>query len=84
MSRGSSGLSRALRIILDVANTLRMSAGAMLLRTGSQSVLVHRTEPVMVLTFHGVIQLYVDEIGVCRIPPNWSTVLSHRVTEGQG
>ena len=29
--------------------SLRMSAGAMLLRTGSQSVLVHRTAPVMVL-----------------------------------
>ena len=49
MSRGSSGLHRALRIILDVANSLRMSAGAMLLRTGSQSVLVQRTESVMVL-----------------------------------
>ena len=30
------------RIISDVANSVRMSAGAMLLRTGSQSVLVHR------------------------------------------
>ena len=38
---------------------------AMLLRTGSQSVLVHRT----------VIQLYVDEIGMCNVTPNWSTVL---------
>ena len=37
VSRGSSGLSRALRIILDVAKSLRMSVGAMLLRTGSQS-----------------------------------------------
>ncbi len=43
------GLRRALRIVLDVATSLRMSAGAMLLRTGSQSVLVHRTAPVMVL-----------------------------------
>ena len=34
VSRESSGLPRALRIILDVANSLRMSAGAMLLRTG--------------------------------------------------
>ena len=49
MSRGSSGLVRALIIILYVANCLGMSAGAMLLRTGSQSVLVHRTAPVMVL-----------------------------------
>ena len=45
----SSGLPRALIIILDIANSLRMSAGAMLLRTGSQSVLMQRTEPVMVL-----------------------------------
>ena len=35
--------------ILDVDNYLRMSAGAMLLRTGSQSVLVPRTAPVVVL-----------------------------------
>ena len=41
------GLRRALRIVLDVATSLRMSAGAKLLRTGSQSVLVHRTAPVM-------------------------------------
>ena len=47
VSRGSSGLPRALRIILDEANSLRMSAGAVLLRTGSQSVLVQRTEPVL-------------------------------------
>ena len=49
VSRGSSGLPRALRIILDIATSLRMSAGTMLLRTGSQSVIVHRTAPVMVL-----------------------------------
>ena len=49
VSRGSSGLPRALTIILDVAISLRMYVGAMLLRTGSQSVLVHRTAPVMVL-----------------------------------
>ena len=48
VSRGSPGLPRALRIILDVATSLRMNAGAILLRTGSQSVLVHRTAPVMV------------------------------------
>ena len=42
-------MPRALRIILDVATSLRMSAGAMLLRTGSQSIIVHRTSPVMVL-----------------------------------
>ena len=46
--RGSD-LPRALIIVLDGATTLQMSAGAMLLRTGSQSVLVHRTAPVMVL-----------------------------------
>ena len=37
------------RINLDVANSLRISAGAILLRTGSQSVLVHCTAPVIVL-----------------------------------
>ena len=87
MSRGSSGLSPALRIVLDVATSLRMYAGAMLLRTGSQSVLVHRTTPVMVLMV-----LFsctsVEEIGMCRVPPNWSTVLSHTIalslTEGLG
>ena len=42
-------MPRALRIVLDVATSLRMSAGAMLLRNGSQSVLVHRTAPVMVI-----------------------------------
>ena len=36
-------------IVLDVATSLRMSARAMLLRTGSQSVLVHHTSPVMVI-----------------------------------
>ena len=51
VSRGSSGLPRALRNVLDVATSLRMSAGAMLLRTGSQSVLVHRTAPVMILAW---------------------------------
>ena len=79
---GNSGLPRSLIIILDVANSLRMSVGAMLLRTGSQSVLVHRNAPMMVIMVL-FIQLYVDEIGVCRIPPNWSTVLSHIVAEGQ-
>ena len=44
-----SGLPRALRIVLDVAPSLRMSAGAMLLRTGNQSVLVHRAAPVVVI-----------------------------------
>ena len=53
-------------------------AGAMSLRTGSQSVPVHRTAPDGP---HGVILLYVDEIGKCRVPPNWSTVLSHRIAE---
>ena len=79
---GNSGLPRALIIILDVANSLRMSVGAILVRTSSQSVLVHRTAPVMVLMVL-FIQLYVGEIGVCIIPPNWSIVLSHRVAEGQ-
>ena len=77
VSRGSSGLPRALRISLDVATSLRMSAGAILLRTSSQSVSTSDGP-------HGVIQLYVDEIGMCRLPPNWSTVLSHRIAEGQG
>ena len=49
VSRRSSGLPRALRNILNVATSLRMYAGAMLSRTGSQSVLVYRTAPVMVL-----------------------------------
>ena len=31
---------------------------------------------------HGGIQLYFDEIGMCRVPLNWSTVLSH-IAEGQ-
>ena len=52
--------------------------GNVILRTGSQSVLVHRTDGP-----HGIIQLYVDEIGMCRVPPNWSTVLRHRIAEGQ-
>ena len=43
-------MPRALKIIVDVANPLRMSAEAMLLRTGSQSVLVHRSASVMVLS----------------------------------
>ena len=45
-TRGHTG---SLLVIPDVAISLRMSAGAMLLRTGSQSVRVHRTAPVMVL-----------------------------------
>ena len=38
MSRGRSGLPRALRIVLDVATSLRMSAGAMLLITDTNNV----------------------------------------------
>ena len=82
MSRGSSGLPRALRIILDVATSLRMSAGAMLLRTGSESVLVHRTAPVMVLMV--LFSCTSTRFGMCRVSPNWSTVFSHRTAERQG
>ena len=83
MSRGSPGLPRALRIVLDVATSLRMSAGAMLLGTGSQSVIVHRRPYCTSDGHHGVIQLNVDETGMCRVPPNWSTVLSHIIAECQ-
>ena len=73
-------------IVLDVATSLRMSAGAMILRTGSQSVHVHRPAPVMVLMVLTVIQLYVDEIGMCRIPPltlyGYKWVLTLRLTLG--
>ena len=50
MSRGSSGLPRAMRISIGIgpSTSLRVSAGAMLLRTDSQSVLVCRVKPVMV------------------------------------
>ena len=75
----SSGLPRALRIVLDVATSLRMSAGAMLLRTGSQSVLVHQTAPVTVLT---ALFSCTSTRLVCA--EFLQTVLSHRVADGQG
>ena len=49
-----------------------MSAGALLLRTGRQPVIVHRTAPVMVLfsctsvVYKYIYTTYVDEIGMCR------------------
>ena len=60
-----------------------LSAGALLLRTGSQ--LVGSCAPSCTSDGpHGVIQLYVDEISMCRILPNWSTARCHRIAEGQG
>ena len=50
---------------------------------GNQSVRVHRTAPAMVFMVF-LIQLSIDETGMCRVPPDWSAIISHRVTEGQG
>ena len=79
VSRGSSGLPRALRIILDVVTSLRMSEGAMLLRTGSQPVIVHRTAPVMVIMvlFSGMLTRL-----VCASKLEHST--QPYIAEGQG
>ena len=81
VSRRRSALLRILRSSIDVSTSLRMSAGAILLRTGSYTVLVHRTAT---RCPNGVLQLYIDTICVCvcRIPPDWSAVLSHIVAEG--
>ena len=69
--RESSGLPRALITILYER--------VVLLRTGCQSV---QCAPICTSDdLHGVIQLYVDEIGVCRVPPNWSTVGAYSATE---
>ena len=58
LNGGSSGRHCILKIILDVGIYLRMSAGATLLRTGSQPVLVYQTAPTKVNQSH------IDETGV--------------------
>ena len=76
-SRGSPRLLRVMRIVLDITTSLRMSARAMLNRTGCQPVPVPRSPYYTCDGHHGVIQMYNDEIGVSRrtVHPDWSATV---------
>ena len=67
---------------IDVATPLRMSAGAILRRTGSQSVLVQRAAPAVVLMV--LFSCTSTRLVCAEFLQTGAHVLSHRIAEGQG